>query len=128
MKKFLLLIFIFGSIQMLFGANEFDGINNTITSLDSAAKASLGVGGRWFLAILPFIVGFGIGWKAYSNEARKSDNEKDSKKLALVAGTWFIIGVAIAMLIITLFGAVFMGNSSLAIDVMRTQIRSIFGV
>ncbi|RDU61844.1 hypothetical protein [Helicobacter sp. MIT 14-3879] len=128
MKKILLFTLIFGSLQVLFGANEFDGINNTITSLDSAAKSSLGVGGKWFFAILPFMVGFGIGWRAYSNEAKKSDNEKDSKKLALVAGTWFIIGVAIAMLLITLFGAVFMGNSSLAIEVMRTQIRSIFGV
>lgn len=128
MKKILTITFVFACMQVLFGANEFDGINDTIASMDAAGKSSLGVIGRWFFASLPFIVGFGIGWRAYSNEAKKSDQEKDSKRLAIISSSYFIVGVAVAMLLISLFGWIFMGNSSLAIEVMRSQIRSIFGV
>lgn len=119
---------IFGASQMLFGANEFDGINETVSSLDAAAKTNIGVFGRWLLTLLPFGVGIISSWKAYSDESKKADNDKDSRKLAAVAIIWFVIGTAAAILVISLFGKVFMGNSSLAIQVMQTQFRSIFGV
>lgn len=123
LKAFLQVALIFG-LLMLFSsylsADEFDAVNDILSSGDKAGKKALGTGVVWgFGVVLPFICIVAGAILGYSFQKKKSEQEQNTTKIYVVTAISAIVGFFVYAIVAMVISRALFGDANYIFQVIN---------
>jgi hypothetical protein len=110
-------------------SGDFADIDNIVENFGASGKKTIGVFGSYLIglgSLAVTLIGIIMGVKHAQKKAEQHGEGGSNTIIAALVGG--VAGTAVSLIIILLFGAVFLGDRSLGLEILYNFWKNVFGV